>query len=212
MRRYLKNTALILVLLLLLMNSVALAQVDSGAARNAVSELLSGSVNYTNFALCDLDFDGNMEVIISDMAELGGWICDIYTLRGERLEYVTSTKLPLGESLMLKLKHDGTPCWFIYDEEAWQGYCITEIRALHFTPEDGCMENPLYKMEGQADAANPEYLYSYNGITISQMEYDDALEGFFQMESYQTVDMMDCWFIADWDKAWENYYQGFSQP
>lgn len=212
MHKSMKITALLLSLILLMLPPAALAQVDSSTACNAVSELLTGSVQYTNFALCDLDFDGNMEVIISDMAEHSGWICDIYTLKDGQLEHITSTKLPLGESLMLKVKHDGTPCWFILDEEAWQGYSITEIRALHFTPEEGCVENPLYKKEGQADVPNPEYFYSYNGIIISQMEFDDALEGFFQMESYQTIDLMDCWFITDWDKAWDNYYQGFAQP
>ena len=203
-----KVFSLVLILMLATMPA-ALAYVDSNTAYVAVSGLLSASKEYTHFALCDLDLDGNMEVLVSDMVNHGGWQCDVYTLTENGLEFVCTMVPPLGNSLVLKVLDNGQPHWFRVEDEAWQGYQIREISAFNFSVESGCNWNPLYKMEGQGDVPDPQYLYSLEGTPITQQEYEEAMGYFTNLPTPQSVNMADYMFINDWDMAWQEYSSTF---
>lgn len=152
---------------------------------------------YENFAICDLDFDQQPEVILAGPADHSGWPCDVYKFNGTRLDFSAFLSLPLGESLVLKQAANGMQTWYSVTDEAWQDYAVYEVSQLTFHGNGAPAQSSLFGKEGSGNS----YIYTVNGARSTKNNFTRQQRNFDNASTLQAINLANYAFPYSWNDA-----------
>lgn len=132
----------------------------------------------TNAVLCDLDFDGEPELVTSSHVGVHmGFSCEIVDVEdGELLVSYEGYNIPLGDSLRLYRRADGTLVWFEVFEEAYQGEFVRRVSRLTYDADSGVMQEDETNEGLEEIRAVNMVLYSFPDQWIEAVEDYQTLE------------------------------------
>ena len=128
-----------------------------------------------NAVLCDLDFDGEPELLAStDVGHVGFW-CEVVDIEDDGL-HLSQYTVPLGDGLRLCRQENGKPVWIDVFDEAFQGEFVWRASILSYNPEDGVM------LKEEVDT------WIEDIRTVNMFEYSFPDEWINAVNDYQTLE------------------------